>query len=105
MKGEPPMSKITKFVPKEPMLPSFEEMDEAEERKDTIYAGNVPLPSIETQEGRAYAILGALDIIDHVAISGTEFWQIFSAEPAKSVYQGWVRNAHAKLSDILSKAR
>lgn len=94
-------AKVVAFTPAVPMLPSFEDADEADERRDDIYAGGAPLPDVGEVRGRAKAILGSLETIDFIAITGKEFWSVFDKEPARTVFEAYARASLAKVGDIV----
>lgn len=99
-----PASNVVQLAPRQPTLPSYAEIEtegEAQEAADDVRDG--PEIDLESLEGRAHAFNGALSTLDLIALSGREYWSVFRKDPAKIVYEAWVRSALAKLTDIVKE--
>lgn len=99
-----PPSNVVQLAPRQPALPAFDLLDkesEADEAADEAREG--PDVDLDTLEGRAHAFNGALSTLDIIALSGREYWSVFCKDPAKTVYETWVRSALAKLTDIVKE--
>lgn len=95
-------AEVVTFKPKEPFLPSFEAAEADDEEK--ILGPEIGAKvDADSAEGRSLSVLGAIQIMDFVKVTGTEFWATFDTNPSRKVYEGWVRKAHAQLSDILKE--
>lgn len=97
-------AQIVSLETRTPRLPSFEGLDrdnDAEDAAEDLRDG--PQVDLDTVEGRAHAINGALSTLDLIEITGREYWAVFHKDPARTVYEGWVRAAHAKLTSILQE--
>ena len=101
--GETAPSNVVQIGARQPVLPSFEQLDRQNDAADDAADAIEEEIDLDTVEGRAKAVNGALSVLDITEISGREYWSVFCRDPSKSVYAGWVRSAHAKLCDLLKE--
>ena len=102
---EPPRSNLALDDRLKPVLSvgAIEQEQLALDAADDIREGTEI--DLDTLEGRAHAINSALSILDPIEITGREYWTVFHKDPSRTVYEGWVRSAHAKLTAILHQSQ